>query len=213
MAVAGVILVLAWVPYIEIKSFKPLGFDIKEGGELSVWGILASILVYYAIRFSADCWADYNGWRDTYRGHFSAPVRKHSQDEMFNSHARRLNRKFWFFDVAPPAVMLLLALVATYQQVVPLAQVGPLVTPPSSSPAFATITTPPQFITIAGLALDILGVLFLAFFPIREGGSGFLMLEGPARLSVVSDSWWKLVFGVAPDHDGCSIKRRGQSAA
>ncbi len=32
-------------------------------------------------------------------------------------------------------------------------------------------------------------------------------------LSVVSDSWWKLVFGVAPDHDGCSIRRRGQSAA
>ena len=30
---------------------------------------------------------------------------------------------------------------------------------------------------------------------------------------VVSDSWWKLVFGVAPDHDGCSIRRRGQSAA
>ena len=31
--------------------------------------------------------------------------------------------------------------------------------------------------------------------------------------SVVSDSWWKLVFGVAPDHDGCSIRRRGQSAS
>ena len=30
---------------------------------------------------------------------------------------------------------------------------------------------------------------------------------------VVSDSWWKLVFGVAPDHDGCSIRRRGQSAS
>ncbi len=30
---------------------------------------------------------------------------------------------------------------------------------------------------------------------------------------VVSDSWWKLVFGVAPDHDVCSIRRRGQSAA
>ncbi len=29
---------------------------------------------------------------------------------------------------------------------------------------------------------------------------------------VVSDSWWKLVFGVAPNHDGCSIRRRGQLA-
>ena len=34
-----------------------------------------------------------------------------------------------------------------------------------------------------------------------------------AVLRVVSDSWWKLVFGVAPDHDGCSIRRRGQSAS
>ena len=34
-----------------------------------------------------------------------------------------------------------------------------------------------------------------------------------AGLAVVSDSWWKLVFGVAPDHDGCSIRRRGQSAS
>ena len=36
----------------------------------------------------------------------------------------------------------------------------------------------------------------------------------PRELAVVvSDSWWKLVFGVAPDHDGCSIRRRGQSAS
>ncbi len=120
MAVAGVIVVLAWVPYIEITSFKPLGFDIKEGGELSVWGILASILVYYAIRFCADCWTDYNGWRDTYRGFFSPPPGKHSQAELFNSHARRLRMKFWVWDVAPPALMFLLALLATYQQVAPL---------------------------------------------------------------------------------------------
>ena len=67
MAVAGVIVVLAWVPYIEITSFKPLGFDIKEGGELSVWGILATILVYYAIRFGCECLVDYSGWIETYR--------------------------------------------------------------------------------------------------------------------------------------------------
>ncbi len=117
MAVAGVIVVLAWVPYIEITSFKPLGFDIKEGGELSVWGVLAAVLFYYAIRFCADCWTDYNGWRDSYRGHFSAPPRERSQDEMFNSHARRLNRKFWVLDVAPPALMFLVALVAAYLQI------------------------------------------------------------------------------------------------
>ncbi len=120
MAVASVIVVLAWVPYIEITSFKPLGFDIKEDGELSVWGILASILVYYAIRFCADCWTDYNGWRDTYLGHFRTPPGPHSQDELLISHARRLNRKFWVWDVALPVLMFLTALVATVQQVAPL---------------------------------------------------------------------------------------------
>ena len=38
-------------------------------------------------------------------------------------------------------------------------------------------------------------------------------LSPPLMDFVVSDSWWKLVFGVAPDHDGCSIRRRGQSAS
>ncbi len=42
------------------------------------------------------------------------------------------------------------------------------------------IITMPQSFTIFGLALDIIGVLFLAFFPLREGGTGFLKLEGPA---------------------------------
>ena len=117
MAAASVILVLAWVPYIEIKSFKPLGFDIKEGGELSVWGFLSTILVYYAIRFCADCWTDYNGWRDTYLGYFrTPPEEKPSQ----SAHIRRLNRKFLWLDVAPPALMFLAALVATVQQVAPL---------------------------------------------------------------------------------------------
>ena len=44
----------------------------------------------------------------------------------------------------------------------------------------AAITATPQILQIVGLALDILGVLFLAFFPLREGGTGFLKLEGPA---------------------------------
>ena len=43
-----------------------------------------------------------------------------------------------------------------------------------------------------------------------QAGFELTFAEG---LSVVSDSWWKLVFGVAPDHDGCSIRRRGQSAS
>jgi hypothetical protein len=33
-----------------------------------------------------------------------------------------------------------------------------------------------------------------------------------ADRAVVSESWWKFAFGVAPEVDGCSIKRRGQAA-
>ena len=128
MAVAGVIVVLAWVPYIEITSFKPLGFDIQEGGELSVWGILAGVLVYYAIRFGVECRVDYTGWIDTYRKSLTgagSTTREHAN----NRHVRRLNKKFWGLDVAPPAVMFLFALVAAYQQIAPLVM-PPVVTAP-----------------------------------------------------------------------------------
>ena len=126
MAAAGVILVLAWVPYIEIKSFKPLGFDFSKGGELSVWGLLAVVLVYYAIRFGVEC-VDYTGWIDTYRKTLAGAGT--TTREIANySHVRRLNRKFWVLDVAPPALMFLVALVAAVKQVVPL------VKPPPSPP-------------------------------------------------------------------------------
>ncbi len=120
MAAASVILVLAYVPDIEIKSFSPLGFNFNEGGELSVWGILAAILVYYAIRFGFDCWVDYTGWIDEFQKSLRVPSDKPRADYIFSRHARRLNRKFWFMDVAPPALMFLLALLATIQQVAPL---------------------------------------------------------------------------------------------
>ncbi len=128
MAAASVILVLAWVPYIEIKSFSPLGFDFSEGGELSVWGILAVVLVYYAIRFSADCWTDYNGWRDEHRKALKIPPDTPRSEHHFARHAKRLRMRFWLLDVLPPALMLLAALVATYQQV------APLVKPPALPP-------------------------------------------------------------------------------
>ncbi len=120
MAAASVILVLAYVPDIEIKSFSPLGFNFNEGGELSVWGILAGILVYYAIRSGYEYWTDYSGWKDTYRKSLKIPPTATRPSEEFNRHARRLNRKFWVLDVAPPAVMFLAALVATVQQIAPL---------------------------------------------------------------------------------------------
>ncbi len=128
MAAAGVILVLAYVPDIEIKSFSPLGFDFSEGGELSVWGLLAAVLIYYAIRFGYECCADYTGWRDTYRGALADPPEVLRSAYEFARHAKRLRMRFWLLDVAPPALMFLFALVAAVQQVVPL--VWPPALPP-----------------------------------------------------------------------------------
>ena len=129
MAAAAVILVLAWVPDINIKKFSPLGFDFEEGGELSVWGILAIVLVYYAVRFFVDCCVDYRGWADTY-GKQATPTKGAARrSQQFNRHIQRLRRKFWILDVAPPALMFLAALVATYQQIAPLVM-PPVVTAP-----------------------------------------------------------------------------------
>lgn len=109
MAAASVILVLAYLPAIEIGKFKPLGFDFSEGGELSVWGILAVVLFYYAIRFGNDCWTDYNGWIDSHGGNLNVPSDKPRADYVYNRHVRRLRSRFWGFDVAPPAFMFLVA--------------------------------------------------------------------------------------------------------
>ena len=72
-------------------------------------------------------------------------------------------------------------------------------------------TITPQIAT--GGLIVIIGVLFLTGgFKSGARHMGASLLFGLGA-GVVSDSWWKLVFGVAPDHDGCSIRRRGQSAS
>ena len=116
MAAAGVILVLAWVPNIEIRNFEPLGFKIKEDGELSIWGLLAGVLVYYAVRFGYECFVDYIGWMETQQAEFHA----NPPDNPDRRHAVRLRGKFWGVDVLLPALMFLAALVATVQQFAPL---------------------------------------------------------------------------------------------
>ena len=36
MWLSSVILVLAYVPYVELNKFQPLGFDLSEGGEIAL---------------------------------------------------------------------------------------------------------------------------------------------------------------------------------
>ncbi len=67
MATAGVILVLAWVPGIEISAFEPFGFVIGDapGGELSIWWLLGGVLVYYFVRFLVSLGIDVLEKRDS----------------------------------------------------------------------------------------------------------------------------------------------------
>ena len=62
MWLSSVILVLAYVPYVELNKFQPLGFDLSEGGEIAIWGILGAVLIYYALQFYVAGGLDFRVW-------------------------------------------------------------------------------------------------------------------------------------------------------
>ena len=115
---AGVILVLAWAPGIDIDSFKPLGFEFKPGskGKLSTWCLLLGVLVYYFFRFCVDARIDYLGSFHQRRIHWSnwksakKNLRNSRSQGDGNSVVNQMNkyadvnpwiievRKFWIFD-------------------------------------------------------------------------------------------------------------------
>ncbi len=112
LAVSAVILVLAYVPYIDVETFKPLGFDPAQGGAMSVWGILAGMLVYYGLQFVFGCRIEYLAWIRSYipmnqfgkRGFKSGMPGDH-REKLVASH-----RRFWWLDLGLPGVCLLAAL-------------------------------------------------------------------------------------------------------
>ena len=71
-AAAVVILVLAWVPGIEVSEFEPFGFVVREApsAELSIWCLLTGILVYYFVRFLVSLRIDYLERSKFIRGYF-----------------------------------------------------------------------------------------------------------------------------------------------
>ena len=112
--VAGVvILVLAYVPYINVETFKPMGFDPDKGGAMSVWGILVAVLVYYGLQFGFGCRIEYLAWARTYK-----PLDQFGKKRAFKQglpadqreKAEASLRRFWWLDVGLPVVCLLVAL-------------------------------------------------------------------------------------------------------
>jgi hypothetical protein len=66
MAIAGIMMVLAWVPGIEVREFHPLGFTFDDGSMLSAWCLLVGVLAYYVARFFNDWTIDLYAWAGTY---------------------------------------------------------------------------------------------------------------------------------------------------
>ena len=59
MAIAGVIIVLALVPGIEICEFEPLGFRFSPESQKTLWVLLGIVLAYYSVHFAVGVWIDF----------------------------------------------------------------------------------------------------------------------------------------------------------
>lgn len=68
MASSVVVIVLAWVPAVDLVGSKPLNFDIKPGNEIWIWGMLLALLLYYGIRFFGLAAVDFMTWRAAHGG-------------------------------------------------------------------------------------------------------------------------------------------------
>ena len=62
MATAGAMIVLAWMPEINIEKFEPFGLVISPGAAFSIWGVLCTVLIYYFANFTLGAWGDNPSW-------------------------------------------------------------------------------------------------------------------------------------------------------
>lgn len=142
MATAGVVIVLAWVPEIDVGRFHPFGFDFLTGGKLSAWSVLCAVLVYYFGSFGFAAAIDIPEWHRQQAGELSrltqnlAAMRASSREG--NENARqsaaasvrtqrvlRFTRwRLWWLDLGLPAAMFVAALSATISRLAALWPVG-----------------------------------------------------------------------------------------
>jgi hypothetical protein len=66
MVAAAPILVFYHLDAVNIKDFKPFGFEIKSENEFWIWALLLGVLVYYGARFLGLAWPDYVFWRSKF---------------------------------------------------------------------------------------------------------------------------------------------------
>ncbi len=79
MAIAVPIVVFYFVPLVDLAKSRPFNFEIKQGGEIYIWGLFLVLLVYYGARFSGLAIPDFLQWQEMY-GHRRA-AKKNSLDQ------------------------------------------------------------------------------------------------------------------------------------
>jgi hypothetical protein len=111
LIVGCITLTLAFVPYIEVSKFKPFGFDLSQSGEVSVWGLLAIVLIYYSAHFWIACRMEYKAWTADYGGkvrykptpHKGIPGAKDTNQR--NYRTTFFMKRFWFLDFGLPTTV------------------------------------------------------------------------------------------------------------
>lgn len=134
MAIAGTIIVLAWVPEIEVEKFEPFGFEISAGEALPIWGVLCAVLIYYFISFMFAAWVDIPFWRHEERTNLTAlrsalaekrqalgtNAETQNKAALRNTRALRFSQWRMWADVGAATVLSILAMGAGFSRIVGL---------------------------------------------------------------------------------------------
>ena len=122
MIAAGIIIVLAWFPGADIENFQPLGFEFDAKSKLSAWVLLLLVLVYYILRFGADCRIDYKIWFKSYAANMalSKDKTKITTPDAVGEDALLFKKHFWVWDFSPPAFMAIAGVIAAGREITAL---------------------------------------------------------------------------------------------
>lgn len=119
MAIAGALVVLAWLPGVEVKDFHPFGFTFDGRSLLSFWSLITFVLFYYAVRFVVDAWTDFKPWMDVFRGQVIRSKSEGGQgvhQQNADRQAMRIYRRFVWLDFALPMAFFCIGLVAAIDE-------------------------------------------------------------------------------------------------
>jgi hypothetical protein len=119
--------VLAWVPGVDIKKFEPFGFEISADSALSIWALLSCVLIYYFANFMFTSLIERRSWNlehvvefKKFRGRHNPEVHRNDQlDPKTSWDIQSFEWRLWA-DMGPPIILFIAALVAAISSMVKL---------------------------------------------------------------------------------------------